>query len=346
MTLLACLLQLGDEVLEIGGVSLRGKSALFVENLMGKIHDEFEIILRDRHASPSADASSEFSRSSSVITDDNEQRASSMRAPKLSPIQSRTNTMSKSVSLHSCHQPTSDLANKTVDQPSEEKEAPAASVGVPRLNRNAGAFFSSQTIPPSIEETANLSVPSLQHNLSPHDTAAVNGAESIHSIDQHNSNESDDSDSLSNYFHSSQSHHGSLRPNALSTTSHGRSQSVTPLVHDAVSVLRGSHNPLKSTEKQRSRGSTSIERKSSLAVLSMNFLRKKTKSVDFSSQNKTLVNPLREYDYVGDIELQISHESDREQLIVKIIQAKNLLAKDTNGFSDPFVKVYLLPGRE
>ena len=33
-------------------------------------------------------------------------------------------------------------------------------------------------------------------------------------------------------------------------------------------------------------------------------------------------------------------------MVIRIIRAKNLLAKDTNGYSDPFVKVYLLPGRE
>ena len=42
----------------------------------------------------------------------------------------------------------------------------------------------------------------------------------------------------------------------------------------------------------------------------------------------------------------MGHNSDREQLVIRIIRAKNLLAKDTNGYSDPFVKVYLLPGRE
>lgn len=55
---------------------------------------------------------------------------------------------------------------------------------------------------------------------------------------------------------------------------------------------------------------------------------------------------MRENDYVGDIQLQIGHNSEREQLVVRVIQAKNLLAKDTNGYSDPFVKIYLLPGRE
>jgi hypothetical protein len=36
----------GDEALEVGGVSLRGKSALFVENLINSIQNEFEIVVR------------------------------------------------------------------------------------------------------------------------------------------------------------------------------------------------------------------------------------------------------------------------------------------------------------
>jgi hypothetical protein len=36
----------GDEVLEVGGVSLRGKNALFVQNLMDSIENEFEIVVR------------------------------------------------------------------------------------------------------------------------------------------------------------------------------------------------------------------------------------------------------------------------------------------------------------
>ena len=89
-----------------------------------------------------------------------------------------------------------------------------------------------------------------------------------------------------------------------------------------------------------------MDRKASLALGTLNFLKKKTKSVDFSHQQHTIINQLRENDYVGDIEIQIGHNSEREQLVVRILQAKNLIPKDTNGFSDPFVKVYLLPGRE
>ena len=36
----------GDEVVEVGGVSLRGKSVLFVQNLMNSIDNEFEIVIR------------------------------------------------------------------------------------------------------------------------------------------------------------------------------------------------------------------------------------------------------------------------------------------------------------
>lgn len=58
------------------------------------------------------------------------------------------------------------------------------------------------------------------------------------------------------------------------------------------------------------------------------------------------MNYFRENNYAGEIEIQIRHNEQDEQLFVRIIQAKNLLSKDTNGYSDPFVKIYLLPGRE
>lgn len=145
---------------------------------------------------------------------------------------------------------------------------------------------------------------------------------------------------------SSQSRNSSLITTGDTSLSHGRSQSITPIGNYTINPSNRLQNFLKSDSKRTSRYSTSIERKSSLSFASLKFLKKKTKSVDFSHQKNLIINQLRENNYAGDIQLQIGHDSEREQLVVRIIRAKNLLPKDTNGFSDPFVKVYLLPGRE
>ncbi|XP_077565332.1 protein piccolo [Stigmatopora nigra] len=47
----------------------------------------------------------------------------------------------------------------------------------------------------------------------------------------------------------------------------------------------------------------------------------------------------------GDIQLQIHFDKQLGNLIVHVLQARNLAPRDNNGYSDPFVKVYLLPGR-
>ncbi|KFQ95337.1 Protein piccolo, partial [Nipponia nippon] len=47
----------------------------------------------------------------------------------------------------------------------------------------------------------------------------------------------------------------------------------------------------------------------------------------------------------GEIQLQISYDKHLGNLIIHILQARNLAPRDNNGYSDPFVKVYLLPGR-
>ncbi|NXK73199.1 PCLO protein, partial [Amazona guildingii] len=47
----------------------------------------------------------------------------------------------------------------------------------------------------------------------------------------------------------------------------------------------------------------------------------------------------------GEIQLQINHDKHLGNLIIHILQARNLAPRDNNGYSDPFVKVYLLPGR-
>jgi len=42
----------------------------------------------------------------------------------------------------------------------------------------------------------------------------------------------------------------------------------------------------------------------------------------------------------------LSHSDEEKRLKVIVLRARNLVSKDANGFSDPFVKIYLLPGRE
>ncbi|UJR21205.1 hypothetical protein I4U23_024302 [Adineta vaga] len=307
------IVQEGDEVLELGGVSLRGKSALFVENLMNTIQNEFEIIVRSQ--------STHVNSYSSQTTDMNIQRRHSMEVLKLAST-NHSVTKSKSTSIYSLQKK---AATATIPENSEEESKPSPT----------------KMLLPS-EDSTHVFSHRPRSSLLPNDPG-LNGAGSHPSIERQNSNESDESDSLSQYFDTSQSRTSSLNTTSIS---HGRSQSVIPLASGTMSTSRNLHNLFKSDNKRISRGSTSMDRKSSLALGSLNFLKKKTKSVDFSNQRNTIINQLRENDYVGDIEIQIGHDNEREQLVVRIIQAKNLIPKDTNGFSDPFVKIYLLPGRD
>ncbi|KAK3103404.1 hypothetical protein FSP39_018967 [Pinctada imbricata] len=47
----------------------------------------------------------------------------------------------------------------------------------------------------------------------------------------------------------------------------------------------------------------------------------------------------------GEIQLQLNHDEYDSSLLIHVAQARNLRPKDINGLSDPFVKIYLLPGR-
>ncbi|XP_052388124.1 protein piccolo-like isoform X2 [Carassius gibelio] len=47
----------------------------------------------------------------------------------------------------------------------------------------------------------------------------------------------------------------------------------------------------------------------------------------------------------GEIQLQINYDRNMGNLIVHVLQARNLAPRENNGYTDPFVKVYLLPGR-
>jgi hypothetical protein len=128
----------------------------------------------------------------------------------------------------------------------------------------------------------------------------LNGSGSNQSIERRSSNESDESDNLSQYFRSPSSRKSSLMTtndvlnNSNLASSHERSQSVTPIDTDVVNdASRRLQNFLNSKDEKRlstvSTGHDSdkfnqtIERKSS-GLGSFKFLKKKTKSVEFFNQ--------------------------------------------------------------
>ncbi|KAI1905481.1 hypothetical protein AGOR_G00016640 [Albula goreensis] len=67
---------------------------------------------------------------------------------------------------------------------------------------------------------------------------------------------------------------------------------------------------------------------------------KKKHSSKSAETVKTQAHPI-----TGEIQLQINYDKNLGNLIVHVLQARNLAPRDNNGYSDPFVKVYLLPGR-
>ncbi|XP_063356541.1 protein piccolo isoform X8 [Pelmatolapia mariae] len=67
---------------------------------------------------------------------------------------------------------------------------------------------------------------------------------------------------------------------------------------------------------------------------------KKRHSSKISEGTKSQSHPVS-----GEIQLQIHYDKQLGNLIVHVLQARNLAPRDNNGYSDPFVKVYLLPGR-
>jgi len=418
--------QEGDEVLEVGGVPLRGKSALFVQNLMNSIQNEFEIVVRSQHIiPPSSSHVIELQKSEKnsipiqnqhntlLVVDPNTGRRHSMDTSPVTTtsIYHQTNNSSvvksQSTTMHLDTPETSNVSDqlpvpamnrkKSVSSKerlfsvesmrrrsstkSTEQLAKSPHTGhstdqsesikrdepnsLPSLKQSTLAVNTVDHHRTTNDEPTSLSHPTPRRRLYEHRNSllpndpGLNGAGSSASIDRRNSNESDESDNLSQYFRSSQSRKSSLMTNNEMSTapntdaSPERNQSIGSTQDEAAAIAsRRLQSFLQSSsEKRESKDSNDLDfskftptsqRKSSSALGSFKFLRKKTKSMDASEPTAEL----RENDYVGDIEIQIGHNSDREQLVIRIIRGKNLLAKDTNGYSDPFVKVYLLPGRD
>ncbi|CAF1320422.1 unnamed protein product [Adineta ricciae] len=423
--------QEGDEVLEVGGVSLRGKSALFVQKLMNSIQSEFEIVVRSKHIVPPVlppielrktehRKSSKHSTSklpishNSLMVDNSMQRRHSMDTSQLSPnslntnntvVKSQSTIMSlgiddtnpmdnarkKNVSSKERLFSVESLHRIAVTKSAEQSMKVPAQTSNPQ--RTDGDIYNSfeqdrkqparrsheKEVTPLVKQTSlnaatsenkymnddtiSFNQPSQRPRLYEHRNSllpndpGLNGAGSNQNIFRQNSNESDESDNLSQYFLSPSSRKNSLLPNNGTTTTdfpHEHKSSVTSTDSAAATdASRRLQQFIRTSEDIRqprsSIGDASMAfkkpegRKSSTTAFgSFKFSKKKKDSPD--TPNHSI--ELRETDYVGDIELQIGHSSEREQLVVQVIQAKNLPAKDTNGYSDPFVKVYLLPGRD
>ncbi|ELW56308.1 Protein piccolo [Tupaia chinensis] len=105
----------------------------------------------------------------------------------------------------------------------------------------------------------------------------------------------------------------------------------SPLVLSSV-VEKGSH----AHSGPASAGSSSVPSPGQPGSPSVS--KKKHSSSKPTDATKVVSHPI-----TGEIQLQINY--DLGNLIIHILQARNLVPRDNNGYSDPFVKVYLLPGR-
>ncbi|XP_069048688.1 protein piccolo isoform X4 [Lepisosteus oculatus] len=67
---------------------------------------------------------------------------------------------------------------------------------------------------------------------------------------------------------------------------------------------------------------------------------KKRHSSKPTEATKSQLHPI-----TGELQLQVNYDKHLGHLILHVLQARNLAPRDNNGYSDPFVRVYLLPGR-
>ncbi|KAL0963012.1 hypothetical protein UPYG_G00348370 [Umbra pygmaea] len=115
------------------------------------------------------------------------------------------------------------------------------------------------------------------------------------------------------------------------------SQQQAPPLTTTCSTLGGDKGPHSAISGNASAASSAIQSPGQPGSPSVSKKRHSSKSADAV---KTQTHPV-----TGEIQLQINYDKQLGNLIVHVLQARNLSPRDNNGYSDPFVKVYLLPGR-
>ena len=65
--------------------------------------------------------------------------------------------------------------------------------------------------------------------------------------------------------------------------------------------------------------------------------------IDFCSLYSEPCDP-EDYDIHGEIKLGVWYKTEENTLYVRVVKAKDLSAANKDGTSDPYVKIYLLPG--
>uniref|UniRef100_UPI00398EDB62 protein piccolo n=1 Tax=Pristiophorus japonicus TaxID=55135 RepID=UPI00398EDB62 len=108
------------------------------------------------------------------------------------------------------------------------------------------------------------------------------------------------------------------------------SQQAPPVVTSAIEKGTHSHSGATST------ASSAVPSPAQPASPSVSKKRHSSKPPETASKSHPIT---------GEIQLQMNYDKHIGNLIVHVLQARNLAPRDNNGYSDPFVKVYLLPGR-